>query len=229
MGGAITAEAAAELAADAAATAYAMVTAATAAAETATVRARLTAEAAAATAARAAADTAAEAAAIAEAMVIAASAAAAKTAVRAGNTAAEAVSVALAAAAVQIELDGDPLSPPPGDGSDFPTRKEWTPELAEPLMWQFQSVFGPLEAVVNLADIAEQKLRRDIAIPIGPAAKAEQLLAAVSPRPHESFAAAQGYALLAIAEELAWLNAQLATRGHFECETDAVVARPTAP
>jgi hypothetical protein len=195
-----------------------MVTAATAAAAAATARAKHTADAAVETAARAAADVAAEAAAIAEAMVIAASAAAAKAAVRAGNTAAEAVSVAAAAAAVQIELDADPSSRPPQDGSDLATPTEWTSALADPVMWQFQSVFGPLESVVNLADIAEQRLRRDIALPIGPAAKAEQLLSDVSSSQPESFAAAQGYALLAIAEELAWLNAQLATRGHFERE-----------
>ena len=86
--------------------------------------------------------------------------------------------------------------------------------LADPGVWQFQSVFGPLETVLSLADIAEQPPGN--VLPTWPAAKAEALLADVSPRRHESYAAAQGYAMLAIAEELAWLNAQLATRGHFD-------------
>ncbi|MEP7054332.1 MAG: hypothetical protein ABI912_03715 [Actinomycetota bacterium] len=219
VAGAITAEAAAEIAAEAAATANAMVTAATAAADKAAVRARQTAEAAANTAARAAAAVAAEAAAVAAAMVIAASTAAAKAAVRAGHTAAEAVSAAAAAAIAQDA----PTSGLNTDGSrrgsvgkqERHSTAGWAAVLHEYVMPKLANVgLDPMVSGFGSDAPAEMRLFRDIAMTTGHAATAEALLSQIpAPEQKDLFAAAQGHALLAIAQELVWLNTLLSAAG----------------
>jgi hypothetical protein len=114
----------------------------------------------------------------------------------------------------RIELAADGARRSAGGAPVRHSPMGWAGVLHEYVMPKFPNVVDPTIADWT-ADPAEQRLWRDIAVTTGHAAQAEHLLSSVTePDRFDPYAAAQAYALLAIAQELVWLNTMMATPAH---------------